>query len=212
MIFISSFFSLKPVLLSSLTVTLLHQDFCYEPWCVFFLAPWSVSSVPLLYYRSTAPLSPTLKGMQTHIKRGSPLEDFRALRFLLSSFLSYSHCNLYAGRRSSRQRTHTHTHTNRDYRWGRLPLHHLWTSLLRFLMEELKQRNTTTIKSQSRIWFHMFCDVDMVFLRAEFTENWEQFIMLLLVLGWIVARNSEKEEIMILPFPSSSFILGGEKG
>lgn len=46
------------------------RTFVMRPWRVFFLAPRSVSSVPLHHYRSTARLSPALKGMQTHIKRG----------------------------------------------------------------------------------------------------------------------------------------------
>lgn len=89
--------------------------FCYETWCVFFLAPRSVSSVPLHHYRSTARLSPTPRGMQTHIKRGpaAHFEDFQALLFLLSSFLSFSQCDPHAGRLSFlAAHTHVHTHTN----------------------------------------------------------------------------------------------------
>lgn len=88
--------------------------FCYETWCVFFLAPRSVSSVPLHHYRSTARLSPTPRGMQTHIKRGpaAHFEDFQALLFLLSSFLSFSQCDPHAGRLSFlAAHTHTRTHT-----------------------------------------------------------------------------------------------------
>lgn len=79
-------------------------------WRVFFLAPRSVSSVPLHHYRWTARLSPALKGMQTHIKRG-PLvfEDFQALLFLLSSFLSLRQCERMLVGCLSWQHTNTHT-------------------------------------------------------------------------------------------------------
>lgn len=129
-------------------------------WHVFFLAPRSVSSVPLHHYRWTARLSPALKGMQTHIKRG-PLvfEDFQALLFLLSSFLSLSQCERMLVGCLSWQHTHTHwltnmlSHTLLTWqsleRWGLLPSSHLQASLLRFLVVTLMQVNTTTAKSQN---------------------------------------------------------------
>lgn len=131
-------------------------------WHVFFLVPRSVSSVPLHHYRWTARLSPALKGMQTHIKRG-PLvfEDFQALLFLLSSFLSLSQCERMLVECLSWQHTRTHTHRLTNMlshtlftwqsleRWGLLPSSHLQASLLRFLVVTLMQVNTTTATSQN---------------------------------------------------------------
>lgn len=89
------------------------QDFCYETQCVFFLAPRSVSSVPLLHYRSTAPLSPTLKGMQTHIKRGPLILKISRLcsSYFLPSYLSVNAIRMLVGALSW-QHTHTHRQTH----------------------------------------------------------------------------------------------------
>lgn len=89
------------------------QTFCYETWCVFFLAPRSVSSVPLLHYRSTAPLSPTLKGMQTHIKRGPLILKISRLcsSYFLPSYLSVNAIRMLVGSLSW-QYSHSHTYTN----------------------------------------------------------------------------------------------------
>lgn len=156
---------------------------------MFFLAPRSVSSVPLHHYRSTARLSPTPRGMQTHIKRGpaAHFEDFQALLFLLSSFLSFSQCDPHAGRLSFlAAHTHTRTHTPTAVphsahlaatveldRWGLLPLCHLQTSPLRFLTLTLMQVNITSIKSQNTVCFFTYfrvfvidLDVDELFLKT----------------------------------------------
>lgn len=87
-----------------------RMTFWYETWCVFFLAPRSVSSVPLLHYRSTAPLSPTLKGMQTHIKRGPLILKISRLcsSYFLPSYLSVNVIRMLVGSLSWQ---HTHTFT-----------------------------------------------------------------------------------------------------
>lgn len=79
-----------------------------RPWHVFFLAPRSVSSVPLQHYRSTARLSPALKGMQTHIKRGPLVLKISRLcsSYFLPSYLSVSVCCMLVGSLSWQ---HTHT-------------------------------------------------------------------------------------------------------
>lgn len=175
------------------------SDFCYETWCVFFLAPRSVSSVPLHHYRSTAPLSPTLKGMQTHIKRGPLILKISRLcsSYFLPSYLSVSVIRMLVGSLSwqhAHKHMHEHTHlhgctlwictqgsptavphsahlANRGgtERWGLLPLCHLQTSPLRFLMVTLMQVNITTIKSHNVVVLHTFVssshDVDVSFGR-----------------------------------------------
>lgn len=106
------FFSLPLFNLPSTPSISDSQDFCYETWCVFFLAPRSVSSVPLLHYRSTAPLSPTLKGMQTHIKGGPLILKISRLcsSYFLPSYLSVNVICMLVGSLSW-QHTPKHTHT-----------------------------------------------------------------------------------------------------
>lgn len=66
---------------------------------MFFLAPRSVSSVPLQHYRSTARLSPTLRGMQTHIKRGPLVLNISRLcsSYFHPSYLSVSVSRMLVG-------------------------------------------------------------------------------------------------------------------
>lgn len=66
--------------------------------CVVLRASVSFkSSSPPLPFNSS-PFTNTERNANTHQKRPSHLEDFQALLFLLSSFLSFSRCDPYAGR------------------------------------------------------------------------------------------------------------------
>lgn len=146
---------------------------------MFFLAPRSVSSVPLLHYRSTAPLSPTLKGMQTHIKRGPLILKISRLcsSYFLPSYLSVNAIRMLVGSLSW-QRAHTHSqfltptavphsahlaNKGQTDNWGLQPLCHLQTSLLGFLTVTLMQVNKTTKMSQNMVLFYIFLDLHHTF-------------------------------------------------
>lgn len=95
--------------------------------CVFLSASFSFkcSSPPLPF--NSSPFTNTERNANTHQKRPSQFEDFQALLFLLSSFLSFSQCDPYPGmffffprQRDIQTDTytpvcmanlHTHTHT-----------------------------------------------------------------------------------------------------
>lgn len=144
-LFLPPFFSLtsssspRVNLLSNPSFVSDEQDFCYESRCVFSLAPRSVSSVPLLHYRSTAPLSPTLKGMQTHIKRGPLIFKISRLcsAYVLPSYLSVPASRVLVGPHLC-QRVHAHSESvraRRDAHRRLRPALLTWQTLGRWISE-----------------------------------------------------------------------------
>lgn len=148
------------------TTTGLQDFLLWDLLCVFLSASFSFKcSSPPLAFNSSA-FTSTERNANTHQKEPSQFEDFQALLFVLSSFLSFSRCDPYPGRLwfpkvQTHNLTQTHTHTlavphsahlansGEMNRWGLLPPYHLQTSVLGFLTVTLIQVNTTTTKSQN---------------------------------------------------------------
>uniref|UniRef100_A0A3B3UMZ8 Uncharacterized protein n=1 Tax=Poecilia latipinna TaxID=48699 RepID=A0A3B3UMZ8_9TELE len=84
---------------------------CRSGWCRTRCSPRSVSSVPLLHQRPAALLSPTLKGMQTHMKRGPLVLKISRLcsSHFLPSYLSLDAIRMLVGCLPC-QHMHTNTH------------------------------------------------------------------------------------------------------